>query len=51
MKKQYLYMLGVFVLGLVYVPVKNALGGGFLFALAMIGAAVCIAWLAHRFGK
>ena len=51
MKKKHIYMACVFLLGLVYYPAKQLLGGGAQFVAAMFAAAVVSAWLAHRFGK
>ena len=51
MKKQHIYLLGIAGLGLVYPSIKDALGGGAIFAATMLGIVLVISWLAHRFGK
>ncbi|HEY0584699.1 MAG TPA: hypothetical protein VGD52_01080 [Pseudoduganella sp.] len=51
MKKQYIYLLGIAGLGLAYPSIKEALGGGAIFAGTMLCVVILISWLAHRFGK
>ena len=51
MKKQYIYLLGITGLGLAYPSIKEALGGGAIFAGAMLCIVLIIFWLAHHFGK
>lgn len=51
MKKHYIYLLGICGLGLVYPSIKQVIGGGAVFAGAVLCIVVIISWVAHRFGK
>ena len=50
-KKNNLYLLGIFVLGLAYYPIKDAITDGLGFVGVMLSLALLVAWLAHKYGK
>jgi hypothetical protein len=50
-KKNNLYLLGIFVLGLAYYPIKDAIPDGLGFVGVMLSLALLVAWLAHKYGK
>ena len=51
MRKKYIYLVGVVLLGLVYEPLKLALPNGPVFLFSVVTYLLVVNWLAHRMGK
>lgn len=51
MKKIYIYLVGVILLGLMYAHLKSALGGGWRFFCIALIYLLVIRFIAERFGK
>lgn len=51
MKKENIYLLGIFGLGLIYPLIEKLFGGGAFFVAAMLSIILFLAWIAGRFGK
>jgi hypothetical protein len=50
MKKQNIYICGVFFLGVAHPSIKDFVGGG-IFAAMMLLLALLIAWIANKYGR